>query len=152
MKKRIAGLLCGISAICLLIPCSTSAVDMTSIEQTNTLREGALIKEDGSLWIWGFGEFGLWGDGNGTAVPYQLFDVPVKVMDDVESISGKAMIRKDGSLWTWGSNHWGEVGNGTVNDGVFSFESVVIDGEEMVVASTAFVSPFMVMENVASVC
>lgn len=72
----------------------------------------AAIKTDGSLWMWGQGGQGQFG--NGTA---EVSFVPFKVMDDVAAVScggdHTAAIKTDGSLWMWGDNYYGEVGNGT---------------------------------------
>lgn len=79
----------------------------------------AAIKTDGSLWMWGYNVSGQLGNGfDGTV--NGLSDVcqptPVKVMDDVASVScGRghtAAIKTDGSLWMWGNNGNGELGNG----------------------------------------
>lgn len=73
----------------------------------------AVIKEDGSLWTWGENYYGALGINS--TVSYN--SVPIKIMDDVKSISMGvncgAAIKKDGSLWTWGDNSYGQLGNGT---------------------------------------
>ena len=72
----------------------------------------AAIKEDGSLWMWGYNSSGQLG--NGTE---EKSNIPIKILDDVKSVSlGKehsAAIKMDGSLWTWGGNVCGQLGNGT---------------------------------------
>ena len=117
MKKRILAMSYAIIMIGTLLPLSAAADDYESTFMTNTISCGAggaevpsaAIKEDGSVWIWGSGEFGLWGDGNGKATwssmaslgrDPQVFEIPTKVMDNVESVSGTAVIKKDGTLWT----------------------------------------------------
>ena len=62
------------------------------------------IKNDGSLWMWGYNGYGQLG--NGTT---ENSTKPVKVMlDDVKDISlgysYSAAVKKDGSLWMWGYN------------------------------------------------
>ena len=75
----------------------------------------AVIKTDGSLWMWGCNEHGYLGNGN-TEDSLE----PIKVLDNVKKvdISGAhvAAIKKDGSLWMWGLNSNGQFGNGTTTD------------------------------------
>jgi len=76
----------------------------------------AAIREDGTLWTWGFNEFGQLGDG--TRVDRSE---PVQVSAGAGSVSwvsvsaGRAhtaAITADGSLWVWGDNASGQIGNG----------------------------------------
>lgn len=85
--------------------------------QTVSLGNGhtAAIKEDGSLWTWGWNEYGQLG--LGTTGDRSN---PVKIMDGVASVSlgvgHSAAIKEDGSLWTWGRNECGQLGDGTTGD------------------------------------
>lgn len=80
----------------------------------------AVIKTDGSLWMWGsngLGQLGSRDIGNGRDYENLLYQsTPVKVMEDVSAISGghtfMAALKTDGTLWTWGSNAKGALGNG----------------------------------------
>ena len=72
------------------------------------------IKEDNSLWAWGYSESGQLGNGqNGDQYS------PVKIMEDVASVQAAITlhalaIKTDGSLWAWGRNDNGQLGDGTV--------------------------------------
>ena len=70
------------------------------------------IKNDGSLWTWGFNSYGQLGDGTETCR-----ETPVKVMDNVKQVSlglgHTGAIKNDGSLWMWGRNDYGQLGDGT---------------------------------------
>lgn len=98
----------------------------------------ALLKQDGSLWLMGnsgSGEIGMGKIEVGSA-DYINRAIPIKVMDDVLSVSltsGRSgAIKKDGSLWMWGANTSGQIGNGTSgNDRIYS--------------------PLKIMDNVVSV-
>ena len=79
----------------------------------------AAIKSDGSLWIWGIngdGQLGNGGVGNDKYNGYIIQTTPIKIMEDVDSVSigwqHAAAIKTDGSLWTWGENRYGQLGNG----------------------------------------
>jgi len=83
------------------------------------------IKSDGSLWAWGYNEFGQLGDGT-----KEDRLTPVKIMDDVKSISaGKGhslAIKNDGSLWAWGANADGQLGDGTTENRLIPLK--IMDG------------------------
>lgn len=76
---------------------------------------GAVMK-DGSLYMWGSNWYGQLGDGT-----TEDKNVPVKIMDNVKSISlggiehgaHSGAITKDGSLYMWGNNGSGQLGDGT---------------------------------------
>jgi len=71
----------------------------------------AVLKNDGSLWVWGENRYGQIGDGttinSGT---------PIKILDDVETYSlgmkHVMAIKQDRSYWAWGSDVNGELGDG----------------------------------------
>lgn len=73
----------------------------------------AIIKMDGSLWMWGrqyCGEFG----NNSTVGSVQ----PIKIMDNVKEVScggqTTAIVKTDGSLWMVGRNDFGQIGDSTI--------------------------------------
>jgi alpha-tubulin suppressor-like RCC1 family protein len=72
------------------------------------------LKNDGTVWAWGFGGYGMLG--NGETVTY---NTPVQVSDltDVIEISAGPQngyaLKKDGTVWAWGLNNKGQLGIGT---------------------------------------
>ena len=133
MKKCFAMLLC----LCLLLgaaPFAASAEDSSPESPRRfgtTISAGewhmAAIKEDGSLWAWGYNDNNRLGDGT-----TESSSVPVKALDDAVSVDAAwnktSAIRSDGSLWNWGGrDKFGELGRaatgkdlgpGKVMDGV----------------------------------
>jgi alpha-tubulin suppressor-like RCC1 family protein len=78
----------------------------------------AAIKTDGTLWCWGFNQFGQLGD-NTTAhksSPIQTvtFGTNWKQVSCGSYHTATAAIKTDGTLWMWGSNSYGELGDNTV--------------------------------------
>ena len=76
----------------------------------------AAIDQDGTLWTWGWNEFGQLGTGDTVSSA-----IPVKVMDNAVSVSCgyhcTAVIDQEGALWIWGDDRHGQIGvDGQVND------------------------------------
>ena len=69
------------------------------------------IKTDGTLWAWGFNDYGQLGDGTTTSSL-----VPKLIDHGYASASAGGFhtlaVKTDGSLWSWGHNYYGELGNG----------------------------------------
>ena len=78
----------------------------------------AAIKTDGTLWTWGYNNYGQLGDNTTThkSSPVQT----IAAGTNWKSVAGgryhTAAIKTDGTLWTWGQNNYGQIGdNTTVN-------------------------------------
>ncbi len=103
MKKLISVLL-SLSILLSLVTSNTIA-NANSYNKNFVIDSGAnhraIIKPDGSLWMWGYNKYGTLGDGT-TSDSY----IPIKIMDNVKDIQCadyyNAAIKKDGSLWVWG--------------------------------------------------
>jgi alpha-tubulin suppressor-like RCC1 family protein/uncharacterized protein YjdB len=95
--------------------------DQTSVKMALTTYAGQFfslaIKDDGSLWTWGYNQWGALGLGDYGSGTNR--SVPTRVGEDTDwaSVSAgynhAAALRADGSLWAWGYNEYGQVGNGT---------------------------------------
>jgi len=91
------------------------------------------VKEDGTVWAWGYNGYGQLGDGTGA--PGTDSDVPVQVVlefggDPLTEVTAVAAgdfhtvaVKDDGeekTVWTWGYNSYGQLGNGTSGEGTDS--------------------------------
>lgn len=120
MKKLLSFVLA--LTMCLVIASPAYAFDASKagVYTTVSAHNGntAAIDQNGTLWLWGFNRTGQLGIG--TTGDENRSGVPVKVMEDVVSVSQGALftaaIKEDGSLWMWGANDYGQLGNGTRTD------------------------------------
>lgn len=133
MKKRIFAMLLVCALAAGLAPVRARAYGMGKVGQGQTLSSvsySLVIKEDGSLWAWGWNAYGQLGDGT-----TENRHTPVKVMDNVAVVCAGGghplVIKTDGTLWAWGRNRCGQLGDGTTEDRH---------------------TPVKVMDNVAAVC
>ena len=73
----------------------------------------AIIKTDGTLWMWGRQYCGEFGNNSTTGNAS-----PIKIMDNVAEVScggqSSAIIKNDSSLWMVGRNDFGQIGDSTV--------------------------------------
>ena len=74
------------------------------------------LKVDGTVWAWGYNEYGQVGDGttNWTITPAQtkgLADVTAIAAGSAHSLA----LKNDGTVWAWGNNSDGQLGTGNFN-------------------------------------
>lgn len=83
------------------------------------------IRDDGSLWCWGYNGYGQLGDNSrvNRSEPVRVGTQTWKVVGLGEYTT--CAIRDDESLWCWGYNASGQVGDGTANE---RGEPTLIDG------------------------
>lgn len=154
-KRVFSLILVSIMLFSLTLP--AQAHDAGTVGQSTIVSAGtghsAVIDANHSLWCWGSNQQGQVGNGgafnstyiehnyttnpNGTYTDnpktYNIQTVPVKVLDDVVSVSCgayyTAAIKADGTLWMWGENDMGQLGDGTT-----SGQSVPVQVLDQVVA------------------
>jgi alpha-tubulin suppressor-like RCC1 family protein len=70
------------------------------------------LKQDGSVWAWGYNSYGQVGAGSTT---FQID--PIEVTKNVRAISAgqnhALALKEDGTVWAWGHNNNGQLGDGT---------------------------------------
>jgi alpha-tubulin suppressor-like RCC1 family protein len=81
----------------------------------------AAIKTDGTLWVWGFNNFGQLGDNTTNSLyprstPVTTFAGGTNWKQVAGGSAYTAAIKTDGTLWTWGQNTSGQLGNNTTTD------------------------------------
>jgi len=71
-------------------------------------------KTDGTLWLWGSGNYGQLGNNTNVAV---LSPIQVGALTTWSKVNAgdynSTAIKTDGTLWTWGNNNQGQLGDGT---------------------------------------
>ena len=78
----------------------------------------AVIKTDGTLWTWGYNNFGGLGDGTATnrSSPVTTAGGGTNWKQVACGGDQTAAIKTDGTLWTWGFNEIGYLGDGTTTN------------------------------------
>ena len=94
---------------------------MDGVKYVSLGTTSAIVKTDGSLWMWGNNRFGQLGNGTiATAA-----EEPVKILDNVAAVSlgdtWTAALKTDGTLWTWGESRRGQLGNGGTGNFSYSY-------------------------------
>lgn len=161
MKRRIvAALLTFFVATSLIAPASAFDTAGPTPTVISSCGSNAVVDENGDLWMWGNNSAGELGAGD-----TEDSDVPVKVMENVTSVStswyvmealiretrASAAVQSDGSLWTWGvakndigitPSLLGHTGSGN------AYGSTLFVQDHTVPIQT---TPVKIMDNVASV-
>jgi len=81
------------------------------------------LKTDGTVWAWGWNEFGQLGDGTTTnsSTPVQVVGPGGSGwLTDVQAVAAKwghsLALKTDGTVWAWGGNWCGQLGDGTTTN------------------------------------
>ena len=79
-------------------------------------RHTAAIKNDGTLWVWGFNGDGQLGDNTlvSKSSPVQTVAFGTNWKQVSCEITHTAAVKSDGTLWLWGRNSYGQLGDNTL--------------------------------------
>lgn len=93
-------------------------INITNVTEVSASYNYCLaLKDDGTVWAWGYNNYGQLGDGTFIDSSYP---VQVKNLNDIVAISASGVhnmaLDKDGAVWTWGRNLYGQLGDGTIGD------------------------------------
>ena len=74
------------------------------------------LKNDGTVWTWGFNQWGQLGDGttNSRNTPVQVLGL-TNVLAIAAGVRHTVALKNDGSVWSWGHNSNGQLGNGIID-------------------------------------
>ncbi|MCG2661385.1 MAG: RCC1 repeat-containing protein [Kiritimatiellae bacterium] len=91
---------------------------MTAISGGGANGFSLALKDDGTVWAWGYNYYGQLG--NGTNGSYADTNRPVQVigLSDVSAVAAgenhSLALKNDGAIWAWGNNTYGQLGDGTL--------------------------------------
>ena len=75
------------------------------------------LKEDGTVWTWGWNAYGQVGNGTTTN---ELAAEQIRELNNITAIAGgdyhSLALKNDGTVWTWGLNNYGQLGDGTTTN------------------------------------
>jgi hypothetical protein len=90
--------------------CGTASAQTLAAGGNHTVR----LKQDGTVWAWGYNGLGQLGDGTTT---YRTTPVQVPGLSNVIAIAAGGThtlaLKQDGTVWAWGNNGMGQLGDGT---------------------------------------
>jgi alpha-tubulin suppressor-like RCC1 family protein len=106
------------------------------------------IREDGTLWGWGYNSDGQLGTGDKTNryAPVQIgSDSNWAVVDAAGSAGGDGLsrhslgLKQDGTLWAWGGNSYGQLGDGTTSESLVP-KQIGTDTDWVAIAASVYTS------------
>ena len=100
------------------------------------------VRQDGTVWAWGFNSFGQLGDGTtvNRPSPVQVVGLSNARAAAAASTAHTLVVKNDGTVWSWGANATGALGDGTTINRLLP---VQVSGLTGVVGSPRAAAPAM---------
>ena len=103
---------------------ASEGVPLTDVVAVEVGSDHSLVlKSDGTVWAWGYSQYGQLGNGVSGTASTELYPVQVKgaggsgYLTGVTAISASSShnlaLKNDGTVWAWGYNYEGQLGDGT---------------------------------------
>jgi alpha-tubulin suppressor-like RCC1 family protein len=98
-------------------------------------RYALALKNDGTVWAWGYNYYGQLGDGTATQRknPVQVIQSNGQPLTGITSIaagvSHNLALKDDGTVWTWGANDYGQLGNGNTTGSYYPVQVIRSNGQ-----------------------
>jgi alpha-tubulin suppressor-like RCC1 family protein len=108
------------------------ATPMVSAGSSHT----AALKDDGTVWMWGWNENGQLGDGTATVrfTPVQISCLYNVIAIDANA-DNTAALKNDGTVWVWGLNNRGQIGDGTAINRHTPTQVTALDNKNIIAVS-----------------
>ncbi len=100
------------------LPVKITVLGSTVADAASHFKHTCARKSDGTLWCWGFNQYGQIGDGTALQrlAPVQVSSLGAAATQVVAGFYHTCALKTDGTLWCWGRNHVGQLGDGTTVD------------------------------------
>jgi len=105
----------------------TRGSNWKQVDYGSTNFSKAVIKTDGTLWLWGYNVYGNLGD-NTTAYrssPVQTVAGGTNWSQVACNFGNIAAIKTNGTLWLWGDNSYGQLGDNTITNRSSPVQTIV---------------------------
>ncbi len=92
------------------------------------------LKDDGTVWTWGWNDCGQLGDGttSDSSTPVQVFGLG-EVKAIACGVHNTYALKEDGTVWAWGNNGQGQLGDGTTTDSTIPVQVSGLSGVKALV-------------------
>ena len=99
----------------------------------------AALRNDGTVWAWGYNAYGQLGDGTttGKTTPVQV----ILLSGVIQIAAGEyhtMALKSDGTVWAWGYNGYGQLGNGSTTSASSPVQVTGLTGVTRIAAGTYF--------------